>query len=392
MAQAITNYTAFFTGAKEAVKKLEELKQKERELEDKEKKLERSLKTEQKMAADAVAATVKQREEEITGSYDAEIDKARERLKKVRQKREKAKSQGIKERIEEDTSSLVRENKEIKGQMKTLFQANHVPGYCRSGFYYALYFTRGLREAGVLMLMLLVCFLAVPCGVYFLIPNRNSFYLFGIYLAAILLFGGIYVMIGNRTKMRHMEVLKEGRVLRNRIRENERKIRAIARTIRKDKNESSYNLEKFDDEIAQLDQDISQIVRKKNEALNTFETVTKSIISDEIFGNRKKELDRLAEELENAGNELKLVQGQIKEQCLTAADEYGIYVGKDFLTVERLEALEKLIAGGNAANICEAITVYKSRTYQRAEGMGVTGAIEGPAQDAPMERGPGGEI
>lgn len=388
MAQAITNYTAFFTGAKEAVKKLEELKQKERELEEKEKKLERSLKTEQKMAADAVAATVKQREEEITGSYDAEIDKARERLKKVRQKREKAKSQGIKERIEEDTSSLVRENKEIKGQMKTLFQANHVPGYCRSGFYYALYFTRGLREAGVLMLMLLVCFLAVPCGVYFLIPNRNSFYLFGIYLAAILLFGGIYVMIGNRTKMRHMEVLKEGRVLRNRIRENERKIRAIARTIRKDKNESSYNLEKFDDEIAHLDQDISQIVRKKNEALNTFETVTKSIISDEIFGNRKKELDRLAEELESTGSELKLVQGQIKEQSLTAADEYGIYVGKDFLTVERLEALEKLIAGGSAANISEAITVYKSRTYQRAEGMG---AIEGPVQDNPMEQGPGGE-
>ena len=341
------------------------------------------------MAADAVAATVKQREEEITGSYDAEIDKARERLKKVRQKREKAKSQGIKERIEEDTSSLVRENKEIKGQMKTLFQANHVPGYCRSGFYYALYFTRGLREAGVLMLMLLVCFLAVPCGVYFLIPNRNSFYLFGIYLAAILLFGGIYVMIGNRTKMHHMEVLKEGRVLRNRIRENERKIRAIARTIRKDKNESSYNLEKFDDEIAHLDQDISQIVRKKNEALNTFETVTKSIISDEIFGNRKKELDRLAEELESTGSELKLVQGQIKEQSLTAADEYGIYVGKDFLTVERLEALEKLIAGGSAANISEAITVYKSRTYQRAEGMG---AIEGPAQDNPMEQGPGGEI
>lgn len=388
MAQAITNYTAFFTGAKEAVKKLEELKQKERELEDKEKKLERSLKTEQKMAADAVAATVKQREEEITGSYDAEIDKARERLKKVRQKREKAKSQGIKERIEEDTSSLVRENKEIKGQMKTLFQANHVPGYCRSGFYYALYFTRGLREAGVLMLTLLVCFLAVPCGVYFLIPNRNSFYLFGIYLAAILLFGGIYVVIGNRTKMRHMEVLKEGRVLRNRIRENERKIRAIARTIRKDKNESSYNLEKFDDEIAHLDQDISQIVRKKNEALNTFETVTKSIISDEIFGNRKKELDRLAEELESTGSELKMVQGQIKEQSLTAADEYGIYVGKDFLTVERLEALEKLIAGGSAANISEAITVYKSRTYQRAEGMG---AIEGPVQDNPMEQGPGGE-
>ena len=74
---------------------------------------------------------MKQRKEEITKSYDAELGKAQERLKKVKAKREKAKNQGVKERIEEDTRGLVRENKELADQMKTLFKANHVPGFCR---------------------------------------------------------------------------------------------------------------------------------------------------------------------------------------------------------------------------------------------------------------------
>ena len=78
----------------------------------------------------------------ITKSYDAELGKAQERLKKVKAKREKAKNQGVKERIEEDTRGLVRENKELADQIKTLFKANHVPGFCRGNYYYALYFTK----------------------------------------------------------------------------------------------------------------------------------------------------------------------------------------------------------------------------------------------------------
>ncbi|MEI3165726.1 MAG: hypothetical protein V8S37_08025 [Lachnospiraceae bacterium] len=44
---------------------------------------------------------------------------------------------------------------------------------------------------------ILICFLAIPCGVYFLIPERRTMYLVGIYVAAILIFGGIYVTGGN---------------------------------------------------------------------------------------------------------------------------------------------------------------------------------------------------
>lgn len=40
-------------------------------------------------------------------------------------------------------------------------------------------------------------------------------------------------------------------------------MKVIAKTIRRDKNETIYNLQKFDDEIAQLDQDVAEINRKR---------------------------------------------------------------------------------------------------------------------------------
>lgn len=364
MAQPITDYAAFFDGARQAVKELEQLRQKQDQLEDDEKKLEKSLQARQRMVAETISVTLKQRTEEISKSYDAEISKLQDQLKKVRAKREKAKNQGVKERIEEDTAPLEKENQDLAARMKTLFRSNHVPGYCRNGYYYALYFTKGFKEAGWLLLTLLVCFLAVPCGIYFLIPERKSLYLIFIYVAVIFIFGGLYVVIGNRTKLKYMDVLKEGRTIRNKIRSNHKEMKVIAKTIRRDKNESVYNLEKFDDEIAQLSQDMDQVTKKKKDALNTFETVTRTIISDEIAGNHKEELDQMQADLEETTESLRTMRNLIKETALSMTDHYEVYVGKDFMTEERLNALDRIIKSGSASNISEAIVVYKSGNYE----------------------------
>ena len=113
MGQPITDYAAFFASAGQAVQELEALNTEVEQLEADEKKLESSLKGKQRSVTETISQTVKQRKEEITKSYDAELGKAQERLKKVKAKREKAKNQGVKERIEEDTRGLVRENKEL---------------------------------------------------------------------------------------------------------------------------------------------------------------------------------------------------------------------------------------------------------------------------------------
>ena len=361
MAQPITDYNAFFAGAKQAVQELDELKQKEKMLLDLEKQLENSLKSKKREVADTIAQTVKKRSDEIAKSYDVEIGKAQDRLKKVRSKREKAKTQGEKERIVEETQSLVRENSDLKAQMKTIFHANRVPKFCASNLYYALFFTKGFKELMTMFITLLLVFLALPVGIYFVIPERQTMYLVVIYVAVIIVFGGLYVKIGNSTKMKHMDALKEGRVIREKIKANKKQMKSIEKSIRKDKNDSVYNLQKFDDEIAQLEQDMAQAERKKKEALNTFNTVTKTIISDEIMGNHKAELDQIESDFAKTTADLKETQNAAMAKALYITDNFEIYAGKDFMTIERLSALEEIIQSGQAANISEAITTFKNK-------------------------------
>ena len=192
--------------------------------------LELSLETKQKTISDTISQTVKRRVEEINKSYDAEIAKAQERLKKVRARREKAKTQGMKERIQEDTHGLTQENEELKRQMKLLFHSAHVPAFCRSGLYYSIYFTKGIKEMGVVLAALMITLFLIPCGIYFLIPERQTWHLAIIYVAVILIFGGIYMKIGNSTKLKYMETLKEGRAIRNQIHRNKKKMKSITKS------------------------------------------------------------------------------------------------------------------------------------------------------------------
>ena len=365
MPQPITDYHAFFGAAKLAVQELDELRQKERMLQDLEKQLENSLKTKQKNVSETIALTVKKRSDEIAKSYDVGIGKTQEQLKKVRSKREKAKSQGEKERIADETQSLIKENEELKGQIKTMFHANHVPGYCASTLYYALYFTKGFKEFLVMLATILICFLAIPCGIYFALPNQNTLFLILIYVITILLFGGLYVKIGNSTKMKHMEVLREGRNLRNQIAANKKQMKKITKSIRKDKDEAVYNLQKFDDEIAQLEQDKAQAERQKKDALNTFETVTKTIISDEIMGNHQAELDQLKTDLAKTAADLKETQTAVRVKALYITDHFEVYAGKEFMVLDKLQELEDIIDSGKAANISDAIINFKSRDYHK---------------------------
>lgn len=88
-------------------------------------------------------------------------------------------------------------------------------------------------------------------------------------------FGGLYILIGNWTKDRHLAALQEGRSIRSLIAANNRKIAVITSSIRRDRSEALYDLEKYDDEISQMEQDLEETAKKKKDALNTFENVTK---------------------------------------------------------------------------------------------------------------------
>ena len=223
--QVITDYVKFLADARDAVYRLGCDQATAKQLKEQGERQEKELAAAKKAVTDSVNQTIKKRRSEIDASYDKEIAKGQERLKKARSQREKAKNKGMKERIAEETSQLREHNRDLQVQMKTIFQKDKVPVFCRTTFYYALYYARGLKERLIGLVTFLICFLALPCGIYFLLPDRKIWYLVLIYFADIIIFGGLYVTIGNRSRSRYHDALKQGREIRNLLNSNEKKIK-----------------------------------------------------------------------------------------------------------------------------------------------------------------------
>lgn len=362
MAQGITDPVVFLKEAKEAVRNMYELEAQEEQLALEEKRLGKELESEKKAVEDAISITIKRRVDEIHSSYDQQINVGQEKLKKIRIKREKAKNQGVRDRIAEDTAELKEENKELTGRMKMLFHQNRVPAFCNSAWYYSMYFPKGIKELFIFLITMLVLFLGIPCGIYFMIPDKAPWMLVLIYLAVILLFGGGYMTINNNTKVRYRDTLKEGRSIRNIIESNNRKIRVITSTIKKDRDEAVYDLEKYDDEISRLEDELLQIRNKKKEALNTFEKVTRTIISDEISSSSKAKIDNLETGYMKVSCEHDTTEHEIQAKNIEIMDTYGVYVGREYLTQEKLDVLIGLIEDGMANNLSEALIMDKSGT------------------------------
>lgn len=361
MAQTIEDCLVFLNEARDTLDELALLEEQEKQLGQEEAHLEESLEAEKKIMTDTIQKTVKKRREEIRLTYEKEMGKVQDQLKKARSKREKAKNEGVKDRIREETAPLWEEIRDLKVQHKTLMRQNHVPGYCQSALYYSLYFPHYVKEYFQLLLLVLFFFLAAPYGVYWLIPERKPLYLVMIYVADILLIGGGYIMLGNRTKLLYMETLREGRKYQDQILSNRKKIKKITAGIRKDQNESLYNLEKYDDEISRLQQEMSDVATKQKDALNAFETVTKNILTDEIEHNYQTKLEQIQDKHRQVSEELRLVMQKVKEKRLYATDHYGTYLGKEFMDSQKIVELCNIVRGGKAANVSEAIAIYQEQ-------------------------------
>lgn len=124
---AVTDCSAFLADAIKAIEELNRSKKACEDLEAEEERIDKELEQERLDMADTINQTVKKRRDGISASYDKEIGTEQDRLRKIRAKREKAKNQGIKERIAEETKELKEKNQELSMQLKTLFKQNRVP-------------------------------------------------------------------------------------------------------------------------------------------------------------------------------------------------------------------------------------------------------------------------
>lgn len=325
-----------------------------------EQKLEKSIQNAEKEEADEIASTIRKRRQEIEDSFDKQIDNIGVRIKKTRDKRDKRKNLKMSERIEAETASLREENTRLKMEIRTLLKQKHVPAYCNSRIYFALYMPKYLSDILLIICALLLTLLIVPCGFYFfLLPEEKILYLILTYIAVVILFGSIYLLIGSHTKDKFPGELKQILSLRARIRSNVKKINGIKKNIKKDGDESTYELESFDEELDKLNNEQSEIVEQKKEALLAFENTTSRLITSGIKDRHSEKLASLRADYDKVCNEASDMEGKIKALMIKMASEYEPLIGKDLLTVDRLDSLINIIKAGNASTISEAVAFYK---------------------------------
>jgi VIT1/CCC1 family predicted Fe2+/Mn2+ transporter len=322
-------------------------------------RLEKAIKSTEKDIVDEIQQTTKKRRAEIEASFDKQANKVRDKIKKIKDERSREKSLKISERIATETAPLRMENKSLKLDAHTIARQEKLPFYCNSKLYLALYFPSCLTDFVLILAALAVVLLLLPCGIYFLLLPESIIYLVLTYVITVLVFGSLYLSIGNVTRDKYKAKILQIRDLRSRIRANRRKIAGIRRSIRKDRDESGYELHGYDEELATLDREEDDILAQKKDALTVFENVTAKVIADEIRETYKDKLTKLKSESDEIKARLNQTEERIKALTLKIASDYEPFLGKDLMSAEKLDALANIIQTGNATTISEAIAYYR---------------------------------
>lgn len=326
-------------------------------------KLEKAVRSLEKDIAEEIQLTIKKRRVEIEGTFDEQVNKLKDKAKKIKEQRSKTKSSKVSERIDAETAPLCMENNSLKLEAETIAKQEKLPFFCNTKLYLALYYPSCFTDILIIFAALAIILLLIPCSIYFLIlPVEKIIYLVLTYVVTVLVFGSIYLSIGNYTKDKFSTKIMQIREIRNHIRDNGKKISGISRRIKKDRDESGYGLQDYDENLAALEKEEDDILAQKKDALTVFENVTSRIITTEIQDSYKDKMSELKGEYERIKNNLNQTEEKIKALTIKMAGEYEPFLGKDLMTLDRLEALSNIILAGNAATISEAIAFYRQNT------------------------------
>lgn len=346
---------------------VEQLKREMSEYRIQEKNLKRNIVSEEKSIQDEIVQTIKRRKNEIEKVYDDQIDANKAKTKAVWNKRDKAKSKRIGERVSYETSELAEENRQLQVEMRTLFKAQHLPSFSRTGFFYALFMTKRIWEYPILILSILAAYLGVPLLVYVICASAifkgkaDKLPLGCTIIVSVVLFiiTLIYVLIINNVKIKHYDTLLDGRHIRDQIQANKRQMKAIRNKINKDKDDSQYGLDKYDDKLTELEEELVAISEEKQEAMTVFENETKQVLTNEINDRRLGHLEDMKARLDALEDSMAVLDEDIQNSLLGVANNYGAILGKEFCTPEKVADLISLMEDGTADTVSEAIAAYK---------------------------------
>ena len=360
MAQPISDYKSFFENAKQALHEADALGIEEDRLKEEELELEETIKNENKLLNDKIDETVKERRKELIDTYDNEIKKIENKLKELKNKRQDAREKAVKEKQDFETAHLYQDIKNAKKKIRDLCKMSKLPIICNSKFYYTLYFPRKLYEFALLILYFVLIFAGLPALMYYFLPDKSPYYLIIIYMLLILIVASIYLFIGNITKSKKFKALKDIRRVFDEISDTKKRIIKIKRMIKKDKDDSDYNLAEYDFNISETEKDLVDTNIKRKEAINNFDNSTRHIIADEILTAAKPKIDELDSRRIIISTAIKRVSKELKDKNIYISENYEVYLGREFLDEEKIDALANIMDKAIVTNLREAIEEYRN--------------------------------
>lgn len=321
--------------------------------------LSKDIASEEKLLKDTIDATVKKRREQVVSNFDKEMSRVQDRLKNTRNDRAKAKNKGVEARIKEETAEIIQENKNLKDEIRTIFRQKGAWKHFDNKLTYILYYPKTAKEKIMFLLIAAMGLIVIPTLAVWL---TNAFWLLRVleYILIAAVFVTLYIVGYKYARVEYKEAFAETKVQRITILKNQSKIKRIIKSIKKDKDDERYGLENFDDEIKELEQQIGEIVSRKNNALNDFEKTTKADIEEEITARDIGKIEKLKKEQNETVIRLKELEEQHKNVTIDISTNYTAYIGEENMNTERIEKMMVLLADGRAKTIGDAINILKN--------------------------------
>ncbi len=322
--------------------------------------LEKEIAAKQKAMDKEIETTVSKRIQELENSFDSQIDKTRGRIKAEKTRRDKTKDEKVSQRIGEETADQHEEIRSIKQEIKGIFTKDHIFRIFNTRYFFALFLPGSISDY-LLILLTVIILAGLPFGVYTLLGLENIWLLVAMYAGELFVFGLAFFFIFKKVRNKHLAALREATDKRDRIKATKKNIKAKAHSIRKDRDESGYGLESFDQSIGELETTLEGIVEQKKQALTDFESTTKPDIVNEIRVKYVDDIEDLKKQNEEAVRVQKEADDEISAITMDISQNYEAYLGKENLRINVIDSLIEIINNGGALNISEALEAYKKQ-------------------------------
>lgn len=349
------------TQIKEKVIELNACIEKKNLLDSKEKQLEKSISKKESLISDEIFKTLKIRRNQIESSFNEQISAISNKIADVQAIKEKTKKKKVLQRMDAETAQLRVEEKELSEEIKSLLKREKISSLLNNRLFYALYFPGSLQDLAYIVFSLVIAFFVIPFAIYFaFFSEQNMIYLALSYIISILVFGGLYLFVG-KIRYKHVDVFGDVVSLRKQKFMKIREQNQIRRSIRKDKDESSYNLDSYEKEIEHYQSTLAQLAEKKKEALVQFDEQTMQEIKATITNSHADELSALKDEYQTTYEDNKANLARLNYLKSIIATEYESVLGKENLTLEKLNQIEQALKLNHASTISEAITLINQK-------------------------------